>query len=133
MKNTETYVELITKSNVPLNADIIDDASLNNIVIFYFKGSSIASKADFFNAAKKVMKLPSYFGKNWDAFEECINDLSWISASGYIFVYDNTLRFISKYPDDADILRSILNEASIKWKQENIPFEVVLVPDKEIF
>lgn len=29
--------------------------------------------------AKKLM-FPSYYGKNWDAFDECINDLGWITA-----------------------------------------------------
>jgi len=133
MGKTETYVELIKKSTLPLNADIINEASRNNISIFYFDGSSIGSKKDFFNTAKKVMNLPDYSGNNWDAFEECINDLSWISAEGYIFVFDNTSAFFSKHPDDAETLLTILNDARIMWLLENVPFEYLLASDKAIF
>jgi hypothetical protein len=28
-------------------------------------------------------QFPSYFGSNWDAFDECMTDLAWLPARGY--------------------------------------------------
>lgn len=75
------------------------------------------------------MQFPEYFGKNWDAFEECINDLSWLPADGYILVYDRNSDFFDNNPDDGEILVSILKTARENWKSEGIPFEFLLFPD----
>jgi hypothetical protein len=40
---------------------------------FYLDGRAIDGKAAFLAAAAQAMQFPSYFGHNWDAFEECIN------------------------------------------------------------
>jgi RNAse (barnase) inhibitor barstar len=34
-------------------------------------------KQDLLRALAKGLKLPTYFGGNWDALEECLRDLSW--------------------------------------------------------
>ncbi|MCB9156538.1 MAG: barstar family protein [Caldilineaceae bacterium] len=37
--------------------------------------------------------LPPYLHwANWDAFEECIQDLSWLSAPGYVLLFMKGLR-----------------------------------------
>jgi len=133
MDKINKLVKIIRESASPVDAVFIDDASRKSVCVFYFRGRSIRNKTDFFNTAKKVMRLPDYFGDNWDAFEECINDLSWLPAEGYIFVYDNTSVFFSKHPDDADTLLSILNDIHENRKHGDIPFEVVLASDKELF
>ena len=76
------------------------------------------------------MMFPDYFGNNWDAFEECIRDMSWINAKGYMVVYDNTNHFFLKHPDDAEILESILCEAKSFWESEGVPFEYIVSTDK---
>ncbi|WP_083389754.1 barstar family protein [Trichormus sp. NMC-1] len=30
------------------------------------------------------MEIPTYFGANWDAFDECITDLTWCPAQRYV-------------------------------------------------
>jgi RNAse (barnase) inhibitor barstar len=37
-------------------------------------------KDDLFRALESGLKLPAYFGRNWDALEECLRDLSWLGA-----------------------------------------------------
>jgi hypothetical protein len=40
--------------------------------------SNIRSKDDLLRFLSKQLNFPEYFGCNWDAFEECLNDLSWL-------------------------------------------------------
>lgn len=39
----------------------------------------IHSKIDFMKAMDSAFRLPPYFGENWDALWECMNDLYWIN------------------------------------------------------
>lgn len=45
---------------------------------------NISTKEDLFNKFSKTLQFPSYFGKNWDAFNECFWDMEWIKAKYHI-------------------------------------------------
>jgi len=38
----------------------------------------IENKKELFTFLAQLIPLPDYFGKNWDALEECLTDLSWL-------------------------------------------------------
>jgi RNAse (barnase) inhibitor barstar len=40
--------------------------------------TGISSKAELFTFLARAIPLPDYFGHNWDALEECLNDLDWL-------------------------------------------------------
>ncbi|MEH2064196.1 MAG: barstar family protein [Nostoc sp.] len=52
--------------------------------VFYLDGKKINSKEIFLSKAAKVMEFPTYFSANWDAFDECITDLTWCLAERYV-------------------------------------------------
>lgn len=133
MSYINRLVEKIIKSTTSLDLKFIDEAAKRGITIFYFNGKDIHNKTDFFKKAKSVMQLPDYSTDNWDSFEECINDLFWINSDGYIFVYDNTDVYFSKHKEDEKILMSILADAVENWEGEKVPFELVIVDDRELF
>ena len=39
---------------------------------------NLNAKDDVFMFYRNALSFPDYFGWNWDAFDECIKDLSWI-------------------------------------------------------
>ena len=41
--------------------------------------AGLTSKQAVLEAYVRQLELPSYFGWNWDALEECLHDLSWLS------------------------------------------------------
>lgn len=93
---------------------------------FVLDGDAIEDKRSFLHACATSMHFPDYFGKNWDAFEECLNDLSWLPAPGYVLLYDNVENFARHAPKEWSVAHDILVEAVKRWQNEQIPFVVLL-------
>lgn len=59
----------------------------------YFFAEVDGSKAKdidgLFDEMIRAFKLPNYFGRNYNALNECINDLEWIEENNYILFINN--------------------------------------------
>lgn len=106
------------------------------------KCRSVQSMLDEFSAA---LQFPYYFGDNWPAFDECMNDLDWLSRSetrldfgaGIVLaVWDSGEVLSESYPDALGILAGTLRSANEyfatphhrgePWDHDAIPFHVIL-------
>lgn len=97
--------------------------------LFYINGKNVTSKAKFIQAAAEAMNFPEYFGDNWDAFSDCINDLSWLSADGYILLYTQPDNFAKKDPQEWLIALDVFQEAVEYWRETDTPMYVLLKTD----
>jgi hypothetical protein len=93
---------------------------------FYLDGTTVADKASFLAACQEAFALPAYFARNWDALEECINDLSWAPAAGYIVLYDQVESFAAQDPTNWGTALYILRDAAGNWAHEGTPMVVLL-------
>lgn len=93
---------------------------------FYIEGQVVRSKEDFLRMAGAAMSFPAYYSKNWDAFEECIRDLSWVRANGYVLIYEDVWPFPRNDRTAWRTARSIFAEAVDFWAQTDTPFYVLL-------
>lgn len=55
--------------------------------------SRIRTKRELFAAIQRQLKLPSHFGGNWDALDECLHDLSWLPDDPEIVLIHDGLPF----------------------------------------
>jgi len=63
----------------------------------------------------RAFAFPSYFGHNWDAFDECITDLDWLPAYCYIAIVSDASTVLP-YDDAAfAIFIRVLRSAAIAW------------------
>lgn len=108
----------------------------------YINGRLVSDKQTFLAAAGQAMAFPSYYGRNWDAFEEMVNDLSWLGLRaaeqninaddhtdygiGCILLYNEANRFATAQPRAWQIALDILQSASVRWQQEGVAFYVLL-------
>ena len=92
---------------------------------FHVDGKKVKDKASFLSACAKAMEFPDYFGGNWDAFEECINELSWAEAKGYLVVLENMGKFVEAAPSDWKTACEIFTSAAANWKKQKTPFCVM--------
>lgn len=109
--------------SVPALRGRIERAGLRPFVL---DGDAITDKATLLRAAGEALAFPPYFGRNWDAFEECLTDLSWVPANGYALLYDHVAPLIRQSPDDWATARAIFAAAVDGWRGTGTPFSVLL-------
>lgn len=64
---------------------------------------------------------PPYFGENWDAFDECLNDLEWLNGEcAALILLDAEELLQDADPAEARTLFDILSA-----EQSNLPFHVI--------
>jgi RNAse (barnase) inhibitor barstar len=75
----------------------------------------VQSKQQLLDLLKHGLRFPSYFGNNWDALDECITDLSWLSEKNVLIVHD---RFPQLPEQDFNIYCDLLRWAIEDWKKQ---------------
>lgn len=86
----------------------------------------IATKAALIDELYKALRLPEYFGENWDALEECIRDFSWLPPGIVVLKHD-------ELPLASDVANlkcylAILSDAVKMWAQSRERELVVVFP-----
>jgi hypothetical protein len=84
-------------------------------------------KADLLVGLAHELRFPSWFGHNWDALADCLDDLDWLKASGYMLVLENPVGLSNAAPKDYAVAFDILADAARKWRERGTPFWVFVV------
>lgn len=90
--------------------------------------SAVRTDAELFDLVSEAFRFPDYFGRNWDALDECLSDMGWFPAAGYLLVLTGTAAFWRKAPATAGKLISAWQFAAEQSRQENTPFHLVFLP-----
>jgi RNAse (barnase) inhibitor barstar len=93
---------------------------------FHIEGKNITRKEQLLNHTATAMHFPKSFGHNWDALEECLTDLEWVDAEGYVIYYDHIDPLLEKHPDQFETLIEILRDAVASWKEDGAAMVVLL-------
>jgi len=93
---------------------------------FHVDGKNIQRKEQLLNHVATALHFPGDFGHNWDALEECLTDLEWVDADGYILYYDHIDGLLDKHPDQFETLVEILRDAVGSWKEDGSAMIVLL-------
>ncbi|MFF3240894.1 barstar family protein [Micromonospora sp. NPDC002931] len=85
-----------------------------------------------------ALLFPGYFGWNWDALSDCLRDLNWLPAEGYLIVVERAPLLTSDSPDERQTLFRVLSRAVRTWADplgrpdgKGVPFKVLLLCDRD--
>lgn len=105
--------------------------------IFELDALQMKNLNGFYDEISSALKMPDYFGRNFNALDECLTDLEWLSSNGYLIVVRNAELLLSDETfDSLEGLLSIFSKAGKEWAIEvnegnpwdrkAIPFHVIL-------
>ena len=88
----------------------------------WLRASKMRTANALFDEFAAALQFPPYFGENWDALNECLNDLDWLEGDGAaLFILDADQLLQDAPPEDGRILFEILQAA-----ESNLPFHIVM-------
>ena len=89
---------------------------------------AVEAKEQLFDSLSRALAFPDWFGRNWDALEDVLGDLSWRKGDGHVVVFRT-------YPagEDFGILVDVLRTTADYWAGRGKPFfAVFLDPAKKL-
>ena len=90
-------------------------------------GKNCSTTNKLFREFAEKFSFPNYFGKNWAAFNECLNDLEWLEADEYVLIITNFEHLLAKKPNERDIFLEILKSTMYQWTfQMGTSFQVIV-------
>jgi RNAse (barnase) inhibitor barstar len=97
------------------------------------QGKKCRTPSGLFNEFARALAFPDYFGHNWDALEECLADLEWLPAKGYILLITDSHAVLPDDEEEYETLLEVLDDAGEAWSKghtadgRRAPFHVVFV------
>ncbi|MEQ1793185.1 MAG: barstar family protein [Nitrospira sp.] len=80
-------------------------------------GKKCSTPAGLFTEFARALGFPDYFGHNWDAMEECLADLEWLPAKGYVLLITDAQAVLPGDEDEYETLLEILSDAGEAWSK----------------
>jgi RNAse (barnase) inhibitor barstar len=86
------------------------------VVVRFLRGRKMTKTEELHNEVAAALQFPWYYGENWPAFDECVNDLDWLPADFYFLIITEAEEVLSKEDDKQfSVLINILQQAAVEW------------------
>jgi hypothetical protein len=81
----------------------------------FIKGPKCQTIAGLLTECARALDFPDYFGHNWDALEECLADLEWLPAKGYVLLITDAGCVLPDDDEEYETFLEILRDAGEAW------------------
>lgn len=105
---------------------IAQAAKANGFTCWRIDLAKVRDKSALLAVLARALEFPDWFGGNWDALQDCLGDLSWRTAPGYVIVLKHCQGFAERAREDFGTALEVLGAASDFWREQKIPFWVFL-------
>ncbi len=101
-------------------------ASEPHAALRHLRGTKMRTLQALFDETAASLQFPPYFGENWDALDECLNDLDWLPVGPCTLLLLDTQHLLDRAePADRATLAEVLKAAAEAWNGSR-PFHVIL-------
>jgi len=109
-------------------SELLEAASEGALCVARIDLAGVHEKAELLRRVAQVREFPDWFGRNWDALEDCLTDLSWWSDSPVVLLIEKH----AELPRDVcGVFADVLASAAEYWAERGRPFFAVFVGGPE--
>lgn len=102
--------------------DLVAGAGAAGCLLLRIDLSTARNKEQLLSTLGEALRFPEWFGHNWDALSDCLLDMGWLPATGYVIVLDHCDRIHRLAENDLAVLMQIFRQAAATWREDGIPF-----------
>jgi len=108
--------------DLPLDGreSLIAAAEACGYVVFHVDLAHVTDKEDLLDAIGKDMAFPEWFGTNWDALADCLTDLGWRPAEGYLVLLEHCDAMRACAESDLVEALQVFQEAADAWREQGV-------------
>ena len=109
--------------HLPLSGkeEIVVAAETNGYQIFRIDLTTARDKSAMLALIGEAMAFPEWFGHNADALFDCLTDLGWRPAEGYLVLLEHCDALTHRVPDDFAQLLQVFEAAAEEWRNQGVP------------
>lgn len=107
-------------------AAIVDAATLLELRLLPVDLRDCRDRDDALERIAAALQFPDWFGGNWDALADCLNDLSWLPAPGYVLMLDHADDWRRGDLEGFEVLLDVANDTGARWAAQRIPFWMLI-------
>ena len=100
---------------------LIAAAEHNGYFVFRVDLAKAKDKATLLESIGRAMRFPEWFGHNWDALMDCLADLGWIPAEGYVVILEHCDGIHGRAETDFVQCLQIFEDAASEWREQGTP------------
>lgn len=100
---------------------LIAAAERNGYFVFRVDLAKAKNKNALLETIGRAMRFPEWFGHNWDALMDCLADLGWIPAEGYVVILEHCDAIHGRVEADFVQTLQVFENAANEWREQGIP------------
>lgn len=102
--------------------DLLAGALAAGCLVLRVDLAAARTKDEMLSAVGRALRFPEWFGHNWDALTDCLLDMGWLPATGYMIILDHCDGIHGRAEGDFVKLMQIFQEAAATWREDEVPF-----------
>jgi len=99
---------------------IVAAAEACGYALFRVDLGGVEDKSGLLAALARDMTFPEWFGTNWDALADCLGDLSWQPAEGYLVLLEHCDLLHARSANDFVTALQLFQAAADEWREQGV-------------
>lgn len=109
------YFHITESSKYEIKTKFSKEVITEKHVVKEVLGNKCMSYEELLSEFSESLEFPDYFGFNWNALDECLNDLDWLGGNSYLLIIYDTELVLLDDDNNFKILVSILQRSVDEW------------------
>jgi RNAse (barnase) inhibitor barstar len=101
---------------------VVAAAKANGFAAFRIDLAKVGDKNQLLTMIGETMGLPEWYGRNFDALADCLGDMAWQPAEGYLVMLEHCDGIHGKAEADFATTLQVFEQAASDWREQGIAF-----------